>query len=84
MYSVNGIKVDFVNYPYGWFNDTILEEKIRFGHPEDIGAMKLAAITGRGSKKDFVDLYFLLKHYSLEELVNFYEKNITTDLFFLC
>jgi predicted nucleotidyltransferase component of viral defense system len=83
VYSVNGIKVDLVNYPYGWFNDTILEETIRFGHPEDIGAMKLAAITGRGSKKDFVDLYFLLKHYSLEELVNFYEKKYHDGSVFL-
>jgi predicted nucleotidyltransferase component of viral defense system len=83
VYTVNGIKVDFVNYPYGWLNDTISEEKIRFGHPEDIGAMKLAAITGRGSKKDFVDLYFLLKHYSLEELVNFYEKKYHDGSVFL-
>ena len=26
--------------------------------PEDIAAMKLAALAGRGSRKDFVDLYF--------------------------
>lgn len=26
--------------------------------PEDIAAMKLAALSGRGSRKDFVDLYF--------------------------
>jgi hypothetical protein len=25
--------------------------------PEDIAAMKLAALAGRGSRKDFVDLY---------------------------
>ncbi len=36
--------------------------------------MKLAAITGRGSKKDFVDIYFLLKEYSLHEMLDFYNK----------
>ena len=34
--------------------------------------MKISAITGRGTKKDFVDLYFLLKHYTLKEILNFY------------
>jgi len=34
--------------------------------------MKLNAIAGRGSKKDFIDLYFLLKEFSLGELIGFY------------
>lgn len=34
--------------------------------------MKIAAIIGRGSKKDFIDLYFLLKKYSLDEIIAFY------------
>ena len=28
---------------------------------------------GRGTRKDFVDLYFLLQHYSLEEILSFYK-----------
>ena len=36
--------------------------------------MKLAAITGRGSKKDFIDLYFLLNNYKLETMLNFYDE----------
>ena len=40
----------------------------------DIAAMKISAITGRGSKKDFVDLFFLLKEYSLKEILDFYVK----------
>lgn len=36
--------------------------------------MKLAAITGRGAKKDFTDLYFLLKEYSLAEMMGMYEE----------
>ena len=34
--------------------------------------MKLAAITGRGARKDFIDLYFLLDTFSLPELFNFF------------
>ena len=36
--------------------------------------MKFAAITGRGSKKDFVDLYFLFQYFSLDEMFGFYSQ----------
>lgn len=39
--------------------------------------MKIAAVTQRGSKKDFIDLYFLLQSYTLQEILNFYETKIT-------
>lgn len=35
---------------------------------EDIAAMKLNAILGRGSKKDFIDLYFLIKKIGLRKI----------------
>jgi len=41
---------------------------------EDIAAMKLAAITGRGTKKDFIDIFFLLKKYSLSDMLQLYNK----------
>ena len=47
-------------------------ENIRMASVADIAAMKLDAITGRGSKKDFYDLFFLLQHYSIDELFSFY------------
>jgi hypothetical protein len=34
--------------------------------------MKLNAIAGRGSRKDFIDLHFLLQKYSLKEMIYFY------------
>ena len=73
IYNVNDIKVDFVNYRYPWLNSGISENGFRLASKEDIGAMKLNAIAGRGSKKDFIDLFFLLKDYSLKELVGFYK-----------
>lgn len=39
---------------------------------KDIAAMKLSAITNRGTRKDFVDFYFLLKLFSFDELINLY------------
>ncbi len=35
--------------------------------------MKLDAISGRGKKKDFFDLYFLLQQFTLAELLELYQ-----------
>jgi predicted nucleotidyltransferase component of viral defense system len=41
----------------------------------DIAAMKIAAIASRGSKRDFVDLYFICKETaSLAETIQLYDK----------
>lgn len=72
--QINDVKVDFVNYKYPLLSDYLYIENIRMLSTKDISAMKLNAIAGRGSKKDFIDLYFLLNEFSLEELLNFYEK----------
>jgi hypothetical protein len=40
----------------------------------DITAMKLNAIAGNGTRsKDFIDIYFILKHYSVNNILKFYE-----------
>lgn len=40
-----------------------------------LGAMKIAAVMDRGTKKDFIDLYFLSKSgISLESCFEYYEK----------
>lgn len=72
IFLVNGVKVDLVNYPYSWIDDALIEDGIRIAGRKDIAAMKLAAIAGRGSKKDFIDMFFLLKEYSLAEMLGFY------------
>jgi predicted nucleotidyltransferase component of viral defense system len=70
--AVNGIKVDFVNYQYPFIEEFKVVDSIRLASQKDIAAMKLNAIAGRGSKKDFIDLFYLLKTYSLEEIIDFY------------
>ena len=72
--DVAGIKVDFVNYQYNILEEPLLIEGIRMLSKKDIAAMKLNAIAGRGSKKDFIDLYFLLQDFSLKQMLDFYIK----------
>lgn len=74
IFNINGVKVDFVNYKYPWLRGTRIDEGIRLASLPDIGAMKLGAIAGRGKKRDFTDLYFLLKQFTLPELLGFYRE----------
>ena len=71
-YQIHGIKVDIVNYPYPWIDDAVVEEGLVLASPKDIAAMKVNAIIGRGTKKDFIDIYYLLKHFSFDDLMAFY------------
>lgn len=70
---VNNVMIDIVDYSrYHWIDPPLQYGSITLASPKDIAAMKINAIEGRGSKKNFVDIYFLLQQYSLEELLGFY------------
>ena len=72
---VNGIKADFVNYScYEWIDKAVIEDSVILASPKDIAALKINAIEGRGTKKDFVDIFVLLHHYSLDDILCFYAK----------
>lgn len=73
-YLIDNIKVDIVNYPFEWISPAVEDDGIRLASPVDIAAMKVNAIEGRGTKKDFIDMYMLLQHYSLEEIIAFYQQ----------
>lgn len=74
IYMLDGVKIDIVDYSrFPWLDDPISEDGVRLATAKDIAAMKVNAIEGRGSRKDFVDIYFLLQHYSLAEILSFYQ-----------
>lgn len=45
--------------------------------------MKIAAITGRGSKKDFYDLNLLLSQFNIHQIMKFYETKFPDGAVFL-
>lgn len=62
--------LSFFHYPYPLVTSLVEAEGLKIASLPDIGLMKIAAIIGRGTKKDFVDLYFVTKEgSSLEELL---------------
>lgn len=74
-FFINDIKVDFVSLPYKWIDEPVLEDSMKFASVKDISAMKLSAITNRGSKKDFIDIDLLFRKLGLREMMkNYHQK----------
>ncbi len=83
--EVNKIAASFFYYPYPLISPCVEFEKVCFASKEDIAAMKIIAISDRGTKRDFYDIYFLLKDFSLAGIFDFVKKkyqkfNIYTGL----
>ena len=58
---IEDVRVSFFRYPYKQVEPVVQGDGrlqgLRMASPSDIAAMKLSAIGGRGSRKDFYDLY---------------------------
>ena len=70
---INDVKTDFITHAYPLLQEPIQQEGIRMLGLQDIAAMKLHAIIQSGKRlKDFIDIYFLLAHYSMQQMVDFF------------
>ncbi|MFH1233640.1 MAG: nucleotidyl transferase AbiEii/AbiGii toxin family protein [Patescibacteria group bacterium] len=65
----DAIKISFFTHKYKLIKETINDENLSLASVEDIGCMKLSAITGRANNKDYIDIYFILKCFSLSDLL---------------
>jgi hypothetical protein len=72
-----------VNYGYPWLDEMKSGDDLRLAGLKDIAAMKLAAVTGSRTKKDFIDIYFLLKQFSLSEMLQYYNSKYSDGSEFL-
>lgn len=78
-----GVKVDFIRHNYKNLAEINCIENIRLSSLKDVAAMKINAVCNRGCKKYFYDVFYLLKHFSLTEmLLLFSAKYKNTDIFF--
>lgn len=68
------VKFSYFYYPYPLIGKTSTFSNTNIASLEDIAAMKIDAISSRGTKRDFIDLYFLAKLFSLKKMLSFYDK----------
>ncbi|SMD42243.1 Nucleotidyl transferase AbiEii toxin, Type IV TA system [Aquiflexum balticum DSM 16537] len=71
---IEEVKIDLIKHPFPMIKPIQEIEGIRFFSTEDIIAMKVQAILGRGKKKDFWDISELLQHYSVADFIQFHKE----------
>lgn len=55
------IKISFMRYPYRLLEAPVLWNGIRVASVTDLALMKLDAIAARGTRRDFIDLFWICK-----------------------
>ncbi len=79
---IQQVKVDFLRFNYPVIRPVQIENGLRLLSSEDIAPMKFDAIAGRGKKKDFYDLYFLLENMTLAEMLNLHREKFKLSTIF--
>lgn len=74
LFTLNDIKVDIVNYDSPWIDEVVEQDGLRLASVSEIAAMKVRAIVGCGTRKDFVDLYYLLQQFSIFQIMDLYHE----------
>lgn len=63
------VRISFMTYRYPLLDVLVETEYLRLASLSDIGCMKLGAIVSRSELKDYTDIFFILKKFSLTELL---------------
>jgi len=72
---MGNVKLSFLYYPYSLLEDFHVYEEIKIAGIKDIALMKIVALVQRGTKRDFIDLYFIEKEtIKIEELINLFSQ----------
>ena len=79
--NIGETKFSLFFYDYPLLFDTHNFGNIKIADIKDIAPMKIAAISDRGTKRDFIDLYFIIKIekiLTLQEALELYNKKFKT------
>jgi hypothetical protein len=72
--NIQGTKVSFLGYRYPLLFPLALFAGVPVADQRDIACMKISAIAGRGTKRDFIDLYFAAGRFGLAELLGLFSR----------
>lgn len=73
------IKCSFMKYNYPLIGEVIEDNFFRLASISDIACMKLATIVSRATLKDYVDIYEILKLYSLEQVLEWQKQKLPSQ-----
>lgn len=82
--EIGGIRIDFVKYKYSLVLKLIEFEGVKILPVAEIATMKAYTLNYRGTLKDYIDLYFILKgkYTTLKEIEGIGEKKYKNDFNF--
>ena len=76
---IHDVKIDIVRHPHSLIRSLQNIDGIRMFSTEDMIAMKVQAILGRGRKKDFWDIAELFRYYTINDFINFHKKKYSSQ-----
>lgn len=72
--KVGQTKFSIFHYKYRLISPLLSFEGIKLVGKKDIAAMKIHAISDRGVKRDFIDVFMLAREFSLDQMLGFYDE----------
>jgi len=72
--DIEGIELSFFEYPYKLLKSCSKLEEVNLASLEDIAAMKILAVSQRGRRRDFIDIYFLIQNFGLKKILELTKK----------
>lgn len=72
--NAKGVKTALYFYKYPLIEPTTSFNGIEIAGLKDLAAMKIDAVLSRGTKRDFIDIYFLSRQFGPEKLFEFYDQ----------
>src|SRR3989344_3213816 len=72
--NIDGVDLSFFWYQYSHIARPITYQDIALASLEDIAAMKLVAVGHRPAKRDYIDIFYLLKKFTLKEIFTYTHK----------
>ena len=72
--NIDGMKVTFLGYSYPLLFPVNEFNRVKVADVRDIACMKIDAISSRGAKRDFIDLYTVARKFGLADLLRLFDQ----------
>jgi predicted nucleotidyltransferase component of viral defense system len=72
--QIDNLHLSCFYYPYSLIDKLVEIDNIQIASVKDIAAMKIVAISQRGKRRDFIDIYYLIKKMGLAKILSLTQK----------
>lgn len=76
--QINDVHLSCFYYPYPLLEKLVDFQEIRIASCQDIAAMKILAISQRGKRRDYIDIYYLIQKIGLNTILSLTQQKFKT------